>query len=473
MSIRICDGGLFLVQLRTRMPFRYGIATMTNVPQAFVRLRLEVNGRPAVGIAADLLPPKWFTKVPAKPLDEEVSELLGVIRHALSIASGLRGKSAFEVWWQIHAAQSEWGRAHGLPALLTHFGTSLVERALIEAVCRNAGRSFAGMLHANELGVDLGVIHGELRGRAPREFLPGWPLERILLRHTVGLADPLTEADIRPEERLDDGLPQALNACIRRYGLRHFKIKLSGELPQDLARLHRIKAIVQENAPRDYRVTLDGNEQFKSVEQFREYWEALVARRELRELIARLLFVEQPLHREVALEAQVGEALQLWQTKPPLIIDESDAAFRDLATALRLGYAGTSHKNCKGLFKGVAHAGLLRHLQEQRPGRQLVLSGEDLCNIGPVALLQDLAVMAALGIRSVERNGHHYHAGLSQFPPAVQREMLNHHSDLYHHSRDGWPTLRIVNGEIDLHSINRAPLGVGFVLDVEQFPPVN
>jgi hypothetical protein len=34
----------------------------------------------------------------------------------------------------------------------------------------------------------------------------------------------------------------------------------------------------------------------------------------------------------------------------------------------------------------------------------LMMSGEDLCNTGPIALLQDLAVMAALGIESVERN---------------------------------------------------------------------
>ena len=64
------------------------------------------------------------------------------------------------------------------------------------------------------------------------------------------------------------------------------------------------------------------------------------------------------------------------------------------------------------------------------------MSGEDLANIGPVALLQDLAVVASLGVRSVERNGHHYFAGLSAFPRAVQQQILTHHGDLY--ERTAW-----------------------------------
>ena len=101
------------------------------------------------------------------------------------------------------------------------------------------------------------------------------------------------------------------------------------------------------------------------------------------------------------------------------------------------------------------------------------MTGEDLCNIGPVALLQDLAVMAALGISSVERNGHHYHAGLSQFPEQIQREVLTHHADLYQQNQKGWPAVRIVDGHLRVDSINRAPFGVGFLLDVGPFDLVD
>jgi hypothetical protein len=171
----------------------------------------------------------------------------------------------------------------------------------------------------------------------------------------------------------------------------------------------------------------------------------------------------------LALQPEVAPVLTSWRKCPPVIIEESDATFAELPTALRLGYAGTSHKNCKGIFKGIANRCLLAYRQRQEPARRLLMSGEDLCNIGPVALLQDLAAMAALGISSVERNGHHYHAGLSQFPARIQQQILAGHADLYEASPIGWPRLQIQKGEICLGSVNRAPFGVAFPTEVEQF----
>jgi hypothetical protein len=124
------------------------------------------------------------------------------------------------------------------------------------------------------------------------------------------------------------------------------------------------------------------------------------------------------------------------------------------------------------VFRGVANACLLAHRQPDPAGPRFVLSGEDLANIGPVALLQDLAVDAALGIRSVERNGHHYFAGLSMFPAEVRHQVLAHHADLYHASRDGWPTLTIEDGSIQVRSVVEAPFGFQPRLDVEQFAPL-
>jgi hypothetical protein len=156
-----------------------------------------------------------------------------------------------------------------------------------------------------------------------------------------------------------------------------------------------------------------------------------------------------------------------WQGRLRLIIDESEGNLDSLVRALDLGYHGTSHKNCKGVFKGIANACLLEHLR--REGRDVLMSGEDLANIGPVALLQDLAVCANFGIGSVERNGHHYFAGLSMFPAPVQQQLLDSHPDLYHRSSLGWPTLRIDRGMLQLDSIVRSPFGVGPLIDVEQF----
>ena len=47
---------------RTRFPFRYGIASMTEVPHLFARTTVAVAGKSSIGLGAEGLPPKWFTK---------------------------------------------------------------------------------------------------------------------------------------------------------------------------------------------------------------------------------------------------------------------------------------------------------------------------------------------------------------------------------------------------------------------------
>jgi hypothetical protein len=472
MRIHLHGGDVHLTDLRTRMPFKYGIATLTSTPHAFVGLRVEIDGRLWSGIAADSLPPKWFTKDPAKPLAVEVAEMLRVIEHALQSAAGIRRENAFEAWRQLDEIQGDWARREKLAPLLSNFGTALVERALLDAVCRAAGRSFADMLRSNQFGIRLCDLHSSLAGLKHPDFLPQQPLRRIILRHTVGLADPLTNADIPAAERVRDGLPQSLADCIRVYGLRHYKIKVSGALDADRERLQRIASVIERQSVPDYAFTLDGNEQFHSLAEFRTFWEELLHSRDLRRLFTHLLFVEQPFHRDVALEPGAAGKLAEWPTCPLLIIDESDAEADSLPRALQLGYAGTSYKSCKGVFRGIANAGLLALRRREQPSRPAILSGEDLVNIGPVALLQDLAACAALGIASVERNGHHYFAGLSMFPEEVQEQVLEAHPDLYRPTRKGWPSLRIKDGMIKLDSVLAAPFGVGLDLNVEQFVPL-
>ena len=478
--LRVLSGSIHLIDLRTRLPFKYGIATMTRAPQAFVRMIVDVDGRESTGIAADVLPPKWFTKIPDKPLEAEIKEMLRVVEHAVATAQGLDGETAFDVWRQLYDRQRAWGRAEQLPPLLSNFGTTFVERALIEAVCKGRGVNFAAAVRDNTLGIRLsefdriwprsgGFQPPRLADSEPHDLLPPTPRRSVIARHTVGLADPLTDADIAPAERLEDGLPQSLVACIQRYELRHFKVKVAGDLEQDTARLSRLFAVLREHAPADFRFTLDGNEQFQSPDGFRAYWQELTNTDGLTPLFQHLMFVEQPFHRDVALDAAVLAGLRDWRERPPLIIDESDAELDSLVRALDLGYAGTSHKNCKGVFKSIANACLLAKLRREQPGAAWLLSGEDLANIGPVALLQDLAVAATLGIESIERNGHHYFAGLSAFPASVQQQILEHHGDLYERSAAGWPTLTIRGGRLDLGTVLDAPLGVGFDLAVDSF----
>jgi hypothetical protein len=375
--------------------------------------------------------------------------------------------SYFDFWREVYRQQTEWAHAGGVPSLLANLGVSLAERAVIDGLCRAAGEPFHRLVETNRLGVDLGAIHPDLGSARPADLLPRAPLEHCWVRHTVGLGDALEPSDIAPEDRLDDGLPQDLASSIRVYGLRYFKIKLAGVAEADVDRLGRIAGILLRETGGEYFATLDGNENFSDFERFRAFWESAKAHTSLRGLWPRILVVEQPVHRKQALGDASGDVFRSWPGRPPLIIDESDGNIGDLSRALELGYSGTSHKNCKGIVKGIANACLLE--KRRREGRVSVLTGEDLCNLGPIALQQDLALMAMLGIPHVERNGHHYYQGLSMLPADWQEGAVAAHEDLYDRSSHGFTRLRVVQGRLQLDSVNRAPFGVGFLPDVEEF----
>jgi len=458
MSIRVSHIDFRVLHMHTRMPFKYGIATLTALPHLIVTLDGTIDGRAAHGFASDGLPPKWFTKDPATTFEDDLRDMLEVIQHAAAIACEVvEAETVFDLWQQVHSMQMRWS-AGTYPPLLANLGVSLIERAAIDAFCRAKASPFSRVLRSGELGTRLGDLHPELHDRQPAYLLPAEPLRCIIARHTVGLADPLTEADIDASERVNDGLPQSLEACIAAYGLTHFKVKLCGDAVKDAARLRGIAGLLGDRSP-TCAFTLDGNEQYRQVEPFQRLWSALVAEPSLGALMSRVLFVEQPFHRDAALTDALGRELRAWRDRPAMIIDESDGAIDSAAVALRLGYSGTSFKACKGVFKGVANACLLEHRRRSDPAARYILSGEDLANVGPIALLQDIAVAASLGIGHVERNGHHYFRGLSMWPSNVQDATLAAHGDIYHRHRAGFPTLRIEHGGVDIGTVVDAPFG--------------
>ena len=439
----------------TRFPFRYGIAAMTEAPHWFVRCELEVDGNHSSGIASEGLPPKWFTKNPDTTFEED--DLPGMKRSIETAAEFARTidepLTFFEFWKALKEKQETWAAREQIPFLLAQLGTALVERTVFDGFCRALGVPFHDAVKENLPGILLEEIHSELAGVDLKSVFEKPPLTELQIRHTVGLADPLTDGEIPAAEKIDDGLPHSLLGNINAYGLTHFKIKLFGNLETDRDRLRELTSLFAMEAPPEYRVTIDGNEQYSDIGEFREHFLSHRSDPDIAPIFDHLLFVEQPIHRDCALEDHVKDGFEKWNEAPPVIIDESDESVDTLPRALELGYAGTSHKNCKGIIKSLANRALL----DQKNG---VMSAEDLANIGPVALLQDLAMVALLGIRHVERNGHHYFAGLSMFPEEIRENVVANHPDLYQPGKKGFPTLQIERGKIQIGSVNEAPFGV-------------
>lgn len=457
-KVQILDISFSVIPTKTRFPFRYGIAAMTEAPHWFIHSEILVDGKPARGVASEGLPPKWFTKNPETTFEEDdLPGMEKVIRKAACFAREI-GESAsfFDFWLELKARQERWAEEESIPPLLAQLGTALIERTVLDALCRGLPMPLHLVVRENRLGIRLGEIHPELSASEISTAIPDPPLSEVKVRHTIGLADPLTDDDIPQSDRIDDGLPQTLVSNIQAYGLNRFKIKLAGELDADRARLRAIAALFgEEITSGDYALTIDGNEQYHDIDEFRDHFHSHQSDPGLAPLFQRLLFVEQPIHRDHALTDSVRDGLAKWSAAPPVIIDESDASVDCLPQALSLGYSGTSHKNCKGVVKSLANRALLNRVEGG------LLSAEDLANLGPVALLQDLAVVALLGIDHVERNGHHYFAGLSMFPREMQEETLAAHPDLYQRGSRGFPTLTIRGGQLSCQSINEAPFGCG------------
>jgi hypothetical protein len=461
VGVRLLDARLRGALVEARIPFRFGIAEMNEIVHVFLFATMEIDGEREIGIAADNLPPKWFTKNPATTYPEDVSEMIGVIESACALARrGGSKDSVFDLWYDVHCEATRC--SSGVSPLLTTFGVSLVERAAIDAFCRAKRIPFAQAVRRNDLGIRLGRLHPALSRREPREFLPRRAMTRMTVRHTVGLGDPLCTGD--EQGGLRDDLPSTLEACIRHYGLRRFKLKVSGNRRADLERLERVGRVLDGQTRGDYRVTIDGNEQFDGVSALRAFWDDLTEWHGTSELGRRVDYVEQPLPRDLALSASTSAELAAWPGRPRLIIDESDDSLDAVTRAIEAGYDGGAFKSSKGVFKGIANACRVEQLRREDASKTLIYSGEDSSTIGPVGLLADLAVIATLGIDEPERNGHHYLRGLTGLPSRVQRETIRVHGDLFSPRADAYPALNIQCGRIHVGSVVAAAFGVGWPL---------
>src|SRR5215813_5161636 len=75
---------LYEREVRLRLPFRFGVVTLTEAPQVFVRARIDLpDGSSHWGAAAELLVPKWFDKNLALSNEENFEQL----RLALALAA--------------------------------------------------------------------------------------------------------------------------------------------------------------------------------------------------------------------------------------------------------------------------------------------------------------------------------------------------------------------------------------------------
>ena len=126
-----------------------------------------------------------------------------------------------------------------------------IDKAILDALLRCADVDFFDGMAGNIAGVNARLSR-DLDDADVSRFLAGRKrLERVAIRHTVGMDDRVEG---------DGGVAdQKENA-----GARYFKLKLNGDPAHDTDRLTRIGNELP-TLPYDYRVTLDANEQYADL----------------------------------------------------------------------------------------------------------------------------------------------------------------------------------------------------------------
>jgi hypothetical protein len=459
LKIRLVEAETFERPVRLRLPFRFGAATLREARQLFLRVRIEDSqGRPAWGMAAELMVPKWFDKSPALSNADNENQLRRSLALALDALKSAGAGTAFALHAAVEAAHHRRAASEGLGGLIASFGLALADRAILDALCRLEGLPVARAIRANRPGIDAATA-ADLGDFDIARFLSGLsPANDIAARHTVGLVDAILADDIPADERLNDGLPESLDQAIDAYGLTFFKVKVSGVPDADIDRLCRIAAVIDAKVPA-YSVTLDGNEQFASADAVADLLALIRTEPRLARFAASILFVEQPIARAHAFEKPVATLAAF----KPVEIDESDADIDAFVTARSLGYTGISSKSCKGFYRSLLNRARVSKWNAEGTGATYFMSAEDLTTQGGLAVQEDLVLAALIGMTHVERNGHHYVDGMAGAPESEQAAFARAHGDLYH-VRQGRTRLRIEGGRIAIGSVIDA-VGLGSAVE--------
>lgn len=454
ISFRINEIELFERPMKLRLPFQFGDVVVRQTTEAYLSVKIELNGKFITGYSAQAMIPRWFDKRPELNSQQTVEELRDSLRKTSLIGQGMQGFIA-EISAQVRAEVFN-QMPKNTPRLAAGFGPAMLEMALIDAVCQAVDVNFFqaaqldvfGMVKICPSDISTQALSGHLKSIKPKYS--------IGIRHTVGYDAPLTKSEISKDP--DDGLPVALEDAISNTQITAFKIKLKGNAKNDIERLKKISIVLE--SVKNCKITLDANEQYEA-EEFNIFIEDFQNNPALTKLQNATIFIEQPYAREIALTESGPKPPQ----NMPIIIDESDDQDDSFVQAYNLGWSGVSVKSCKGVLRALLNFARVREIQANNGFA--ILTGEDLTCQPGLCWQQDTLMSAAVGIGHVERNGHHFAGGMQGAPSAEIAAVMKLHSDIYKFNENA-PSLNIIAGQVNFSSLNAPGFGHVIAPDLQQ-----
>ena len=472
-TLQVLGVEAFEQPLRLRLPFQAGPLAATEAVQLVVRVHLRLDdGREGFGYAAELLAGRAAGGSPTVGDVQRQHQLRKSVELAIEAYVGAPPSTPFELFADNHRHQVRAGRELGLPALAASYGQAVLDRAVLDAVCRLLGASFWSAMRSNLAGLTAHPVIADLGPFDFSAFLAGLqPVRRIEARHSVATFDRITALDAGDAGDVPDagdGLPATLDDVVDAFGQRCFKLELSGDLRADLDRLTRIAAVLDTIAG-PLHVTLDGNERYTDVDAVVELWSRMEEAPALQRLCASTLYVAQPIRRELAPSRSVAALARL----RPVVIDASDGELDAFVRARPLGYTGVASRSDRGFYRALVNLARCRVWNASGAEGAFFQTGEDLGAPAGLALQQDLALVALLGLADVERRGHLLVDGFAGRPPADSEAFAAAHADLYDRAGEGAPVrLSIRAGQLALGSLECAGFGSATVPDLSTTAPM-
>jgi len=437
-NVRALGTALCFLPVRTRVPLKFGVETVTSVTCARACVTVaDTQGRKAEGWGETPLSVQWVWpgKLAYEARHAAMKDFCGELARAWCgfAASGHPMEIGHDFQEQtLGKLLTEFNRRRNgepMPWLAALVCCSVFDQALHDAFGNLAARpvydTYTPEFMSRDLASFLSPAEGvtvPFVGKFPCDFLVHRRPDRLRAWHLVGGLDPLTMADLAGNEP-NDGYPVLLGDWIDRDGLKCLKVKLRGnDAAWDYTRLVRVGAIAVEKGV-DW-LTADFNCTVSEPPYVNEMLDRL--RDEHPRLYGMILYVEQPFPYELE-EHRID--VHSVAARKPLFLDESAHDWRMVRLGRELGWTGVALKTCK-----TQTGALLSACWARAHGMALMV--QDLTNPMLAQIPHVLLAAHAHTIMGVETNAMQYYPEASNAEAAV-------HPGLY----------RRQGGEIDLSTI--------------------
>ncbi len=341
---------------KARTPLKFGAVVVEEVTYCTVKATVE-NGKGdvAYGYGGIFLMDFWGWPDPSLPHQDKAAAMVEVTEgYCELVRSHHDAAHPIEIFYDLEDdlrrvnldVCGERGLSPAQPFLGALVCASPVDAALHDAFgVVNEIDTYEG--YGPQFMCDLSRWLGpQFKGRHVADYIRDAYLPEIPIFHLVGGLDKLTEAEVDDSDP-HDGLPNSLEAWIRRDGMYCLKVKLRGnDLDWDVARTIQVHDIGRRELDglgiEPLHLTADTNEQCDSPDYIIEMLHKI--REQSPECYERVLYIQQPTERD--LTRQRHDMRELAALKP-VIVDESLTDLESFDLAMELGWTGIALKSCK------------------------------------------------------------------------------------------------------------------------------